>query len=102
VPSCSPAGGLRAGLRPVEPINTVAGLFTSIIYNDRPGRHDPDAFGETNMPQVNEPAEESQNMGDKSPKSNQKKISQKQAVANTADQKKKQAVADKQTAGKKK
>jgi hypothetical protein len=58
-------------------------------------------FGETDMPQVNEPAEESQNMGDKSPKSNQKKFSQKQAMAISADQKKKQAVADKQAAGKK-
>jgi hypothetical protein len=35
-------------------------------------------------------------MGDRSPKSNQKKASQKQAQANAADQKKKQAVADKQ------
>lgn len=35
-------------------------------------------------------------MGDRSPKSNQKKATQKQAQANAADQKKKQAVADKQ------
>jgi hypothetical protein len=41
-------------------------------------------------------------MGDRSPKSNQKKSSQNQAKANSADQKKKQAVADKQAAGKKK
>jgi hypothetical protein len=40
-------------------------------------------------------------MGDKSPKSNQKKSSQKQANVSSADQKKKQAVADKQAAGKK-
>jgi hypothetical protein len=40
-------------------------------------------------------------MGDKSPKSNQKKASQKQAVANSADQKKKQAIAAKQAALKK-
>jgi hypothetical protein len=39
-------------------------------------------------------------MGDKSPKSNQKKNSQKQAVANSADQKKKQAIASKQAAAK--
>ena len=41
-------------------------------------------------------------MGDRSPKSNQKKSSQKQAKANSADQKKKQAIADKQAPGKKK
>jgi hypothetical protein len=40
-------------------------------------------------------------MGDRSPKSNQKKTSQKQAQANAADQKKKQAAAAKQVAGKK-
>ena len=37
-------------------------------------------------------------MGDKSPKANQKKSSQKQAKATRADQQKKQAVADKQSA----
>ena len=41
-------------------------------------------------------------MGDKSPKSNQKKSNQKQSKANSVDQKKKQAVADKQAATKKK
>jgi hypothetical protein len=41
-------------------------------------------------------------MGDRSPKANQKKSSQNQAKANSADQRKKQAIADKQTAGKKK
>ena len=40
-------------------------------------------------------------MGDKSPKANQKKNSQKQSKFNTADQKKKQAVADKQAVNKK-
>ena len=40
-------------------------------------------------------------MGDRSPKSNQKKSTQKQAKANSADQKKKQAIAAKQVAGKK-
>ena len=40
-------------------------------------------------------------MSDKSPKSNQKKSTQKQAQANSADQKKKQAIAAKQVAGKK-
>jgi hypothetical protein len=41
-------------------------------------------------------------MGDKSPKANQKKSSQNQAKASSADQKKKQAIFDKQSAGKKK
>jgi hypothetical protein len=41
-------------------------------------------------------------MGDKSPKSVKKKASQKQAMADSADQKKKQATAAKQSAGKKK
>jgi len=41
-------------------------------------------------------------MGDRSPKSNQKKTSQKQAKASSADLMKKQAVAAKQVAGKKK
>jgi hypothetical protein len=40
-------------------------------------------------------------MGDRSPKSNQKKSTQKQARANSAEQKKQQAVAAKQDAGKK-
>jgi hypothetical protein len=41
-------------------------------------------------------------MGDKSPKSNQKKSSQIKAKANSADQKKSQAMAAKQAAPKKK
>ena len=40
-------------------------------------------------------------MGDRSPKSTQKKSTQKQAKANIAEQKKKQAMAAKQVAGKK-
>jgi hypothetical protein len=40
-------------------------------------------------------------MGDKSPKANQKKSSQKQAKAGSADLKKKQAVSAKQSAAKK-
>lgn len=59
-------------------------------------------FGETNMPQVNQPQKKIKIMGDKSPKSNQKKSSQKQVKASSTDQKKKQAVTDKQAAGKKK
>ncbi len=42
------------------------------VHNERP-------FGETNMPQVNQPQNKSKIMGDKSPKSKQKKSSQKQA-----------------------
>jgi hypothetical protein len=41
-------------------------------------------------------------MGDRSPKSNQKKSTQKQSKTNSADQKKKQAVFAKQSANKKK
>ena len=39
-------------------------------------------------------------MGDKSPKANQKKISQKHAMASSAEQAKKAAIAAKQVAGK--
>jgi len=41
-------------------------------------------------------------MGDKSPKANQKKSGQKNAQANSANQKKKAAIAAKSAAGKKK
>ncbi|HEV7927963.1 MAG TPA: hypothetical protein VGR14_21615 [Verrucomicrobiae bacterium] len=41
-------------------------------------------------------------MGDRSPKSNHKMSSQKQAKANTANHKQAQAIAAKQSAGKKK
>ncbi|HXR05559.1 MAG TPA: hypothetical protein VN836_12715 [Verrucomicrobiae bacterium] len=77
--------------------------FASIIYTDRPGRHDMVPFGETDKPQVNQPSKgKSNTMGDRSPKSNRKKSNQKQAKANSADQMKKQAIADKQAAGKQK
>jgi hypothetical protein len=46
--------------------------------------------------------EEIKFMGDRSPKSNQKKSSQKQAKTDSADQMKKSAIAAKQAAGKKK
>jgi hypothetical protein len=74
--------------------------FVSIIYNHRLGTHDVSAFGETNMPQVSQPAEEIKIMGDRSPKSNQKKSTQKQSKANSAEQKKKEAVAAKSAAAK--
>ncbi len=47
-------------------------------------------------------AERNKIMGDKSPKSNQKKNSQKQAKVSSADQKKKSAIAAQASAGKKK
>jgi hypothetical protein len=53
------------------------------------------------MPQVNQPRKKIKIMGDRSPKSNQKKSSQKQARASRAEQEKKSAVAAKQAAGKK-
>jgi hypothetical protein len=55
------------------------------------------------MPQARENANERQIiMGDKSPKSVQKKSTQKVTKANTATKNKQQAVAAKQAAGKKK
>ena len=48
------------------------------------------------------PQKKTKHMGDKSPKANQKKSTQKQVQASTADQKKKQALAAKQAAPKKK
>jgi hypothetical protein len=51
--------------------------------------------------QVN-PRKKTKHMGDKSPKANQKKSTQKQAQVSIADQKKKQALAAKQAAPKKK
>ncbi len=87
-------------------MTTAAPLLTpndlaSIIYNGRPGKHDGYSSGETKLPQVSQPQEKIKIMGDRSPKANQKKSSQKQAKVNSADQKKKQAVAAKQAAGKK-
>jgi hypothetical protein len=76
--------------------------FTSVIYNGRSGGQDVHCCGETAMPQPSQPGKgKSNTMGDRSPKSNQKKSNQKQAKASSADQKKKQAVADKKTGGKK-
>ena len=62
-----------------------------------------EAFGETDIPQVKQTAEIINNMGDRSPKANQKKSSQKVTAASSADLKKKQAAAAKSApAGKKK
>jgi hypothetical protein len=73
----------------------------SSIYNDHPGRQDERPFGETDMPQVINPWKKTKIMGDRSPKSNQKKSNQKQAQADSADQKKKAAEAAKSAALKK-
>jgi hypothetical protein len=54
------------------------------------------------MPQVNQSRRQNKIMGDKSPKSNQKKSTQKQSKVSSADQKKKQAVAAKSAASSKK
>ncbi len=51
------------------------------------------------MPQVNQPQKKDKIMGDRSPKSNQKKSSQKNAATNSANQKKSQAIAAKQASG---
>jgi hypothetical protein len=76
--------------------------FASIIYNNRPGSQDVHPCGETAMPQASQPSKgKSNTMGDRSPKSNQKKSNQKQAKANSADQKKNQALAAQKSAGKK-
>jgi len=72
-----------------------------MIYNGRPGKHDGSPSGETKLPQVSQPQEKIKIMGDRSPKANQKKSSQKQAKVTSADQKQKQAVAAKQAAVKK-
>jgi hypothetical protein len=58
--------------------------------------------GKLVMPQVSQREEESIIMGDRSPKSNQKKSTQKQSKANSANEKKKQAAFAKQSANKKK
>jgi hypothetical protein len=93
--SCGPAD--KSFAQPDHPLRRD---FGSIIYNHRLGTHDVTAFGETAMPQVSQPAEEIKIMGDRSPKSNQKKSTQKQSKADSVEQKKKQAVAAKSAAAK--
>jgi hypothetical protein len=82
----------------VPPQNEIA----SVIY--KAGSRDDAAppCGETNIPQVNQPAEKNKTMGDKSPKANQKKSSQKQALQSSADKQKQQALAAKSAAAHKK
>jgi hypothetical protein len=60
------------------------------------------AFGETNHPAGKSNCKKKANiMGDKSPKSTQKKSNQKNAKVSGIEQQKKQAAADKSAAGKK-
>ena len=75
--------------------------FVSILYKAPPAKHNECPYGETDMPQVNQPRKKTNTMGDRSPKSNRKKSNQKQAQANSASQKKKAAEAAKSAAGKK-
>lgn len=75
--------------------------FALTIYNDRCGIQA--GFPSENLScrrKIN-PHKKIKIMGDKSPKSNQKKSSQKQSQASRADQMKKQAVVAKQAATKK-
>jgi hypothetical protein len=59
--------------------------------------------GETDIPARNTTqSRKTKHMGDRSPKSNQKKSNQKQDKNNASNQKKQQATAAKQSAGKKK
>ena len=84
--------------RLARPIN-----FASSIYNDCDNPHDTFPFGETNHAAGESiPLKKIKLMGDKSPKSNQKKSSQKQTKASNADQQKKQALAAKSAANNKK
>ena len=68
----------------------------SLIYKPRCRHQCVTPGGETSIPPGSQPGEERQHMGDRSPKANQKKATQKQAQATASDQKKKQAVAEKQ------
>jgi hypothetical protein len=71
--------GRRSKVETMQRTTAVARRFA--IYNDCATAHD------------------EKTMGDRSPKANQKKSSQKQSKANSANQKKGQAIAAKQAAG---
>jgi hypothetical protein len=80
-----------------------AAELATVIYNHRFTRHDDPASGETFIPSVSQLGQRKRStMGDRSPKSNQKKSAQKQGKNNAASAKAKAAVAAKQAAGKKK
>ena len=77
--------------------------FVSVIYFQWSWPHDAVPFGETNHAAGESiPQKKNKIMGDKSPKSNQKKSTQKQSKVSSADLKKKQAVAAKSAASSKK
>jgi hypothetical protein len=83
------------------PANPHGNHFTTVVYNARPGAHDAGCFGETTMPQASQPQKKNKVMGDKSPKSNQKKSSQKQTKVNSVVAKKQAAAAAKSAVKKK-
>ena len=89
-------------MSPRNPAARAAREFASAIYNHRAGGHHVTTFGENFMPQASQRTSTIKIMGDKSPKSNQKKSSQKQAKTSSANQKKNAAVAAQSAAGKKK
>ena len=60
------------------------------------GLHSAYSFGETNIPKVSQPEESTPPMGDKSPKSTQKKASQKQSKNDASAQKKQSLVTSQQ------
>jgi hypothetical protein len=94
------AAGRQETSPPKLPRQSRQNDFASAIYNGPAGAHDAAPFGETTIPQASQPAE-NKIMGDKSPKSNQKKSSQKQIKADTASQKQKAAAAAKSAVKKK-
>jgi hypothetical protein len=80
--------------------------FAAILYKQRIVQHDDSAAGRNyyavGKSTCRNETKRNKIMGDRSPKSNQKKSSQKQAKASSASQKRAQASAAKQAAGKKK
>ena len=78
-----------------------ANEITCAIYIAPPCHHGAPPFGETNIPKASQPAEKNKAMGDKSPKANQKKSSQKQTLQSSSDKQKQQAIAAKTAAAKK-
>jgi hypothetical protein len=77
-------------------------LPTSIVYIPRPAPQGAIAGGETTIPRQVNTVQKVNPMGDKSPKANQKKSTQKETKANVAAQQKSHAAAAKQALNKKK
>ena len=67
-------------------------MFTSKRF---PGMNK-DAFGETNIPKASQPNQRKPTMGDRSPKSTQKKASQKQSKNDDVNKKKQQLITSQQ------